>query len=240
MLKNICFIFLSITLNLFAYINIYPVSFDKSIDGNGNAQEFILYNKTNKSIRYNISLSDDRFKKSSMKNWIEFYPKNVTIKPGKSEKIKMYIKSPKNTEKGEYLSTLEIKELLVPQLDSSPSKGSGVTLLTHLKMDIVGYVGDLKPVYNINGFSYSMKNNNLSVKGTLKNSGDRRGKVALILSSGKNKESYTIGKLKVNKNEIIDLSILSHELQEMKLPKKITKLFLKDEDSNNILLELSL
>lgn len=239
MLKNICLIFFSIALNLSAYINIYPVSFDKTIDGSGNSQEFILYNKTNKPLRYNISLSDERFQKNSMKNWIEFYPKNITVKPGKSEKIKMYIKAPKNTPRGEYLATVEIKENLLPNLEKNVSQNN-VQLLTHLKMDIVGYVGNLKPNYKVNNFSYSIQKDSISVKGTIKNSGDRRGKVALILSNGKNKENYILGKLKVNKGESIDLSKLSHSIKDQKLPKNFNKLILKDEDSGDTLSEVSL
>ena len=239
MLKNICLIFFSIALNLSAYINIYPVSFDKAIDGSGNSQEFILYNKTTKPLRYNISLSDERFQKNSMKNWIEFYPKNITVKPGKSEKIKMYIKAPKNTPRGEYLATVEIKENLLPNLEKNVSQNN-VQLLTHLKMDIAGYVGNLKPNYKVDNFSYSIQKDSISVRGTIKNSGNRRGKVALILSNGKNKENYTLGKLKVNKGESIDLSKLSHSIKNQKLPKNFNKLILKDEDSGDTLSEVSL
>ncbi|MCQ8210972.1 hypothetical protein NON08_00100 [Cetobacterium somerae] len=239
MLKNICLIFFSIALNLAAYVNIYPVSFDKAIDGKGSGQEFTLYNKTNKALRYNISLSDDRFQTNSMKNWVEFYPKNITVKPGKSEKIKMYIKAPKNTPKGEYLATVEIKENILPNLEKKVSQNN-IQLLTHLKMDIVGYVGNLKPIYKIDNFSYNIQENTLSVKGTIKNSGDRRGRVALILSNGKNKYNYKLGNLKLNKGESINISKLSHNIKDQKLPKNFNKLILKDEDSGHILSEISL
>lgn len=239
MLKNICLIFFSMALNLSAYINIYPVSFDKKIDGGGNGQEFILYNKTNKPLRYNISLSDERFQKNSMKNWIEFYPNNITVKPGQSEKIKFYIKAPKNTPKGEYLATVEVKENLLPDLEKNISQNN-VQLLTHLKMDIVGYVGNLKPIYKVDNFSYDIQAESISVKGTIKNSGDRRGKVILILSNGKNKENYTLGRLKVNKGESIELSKLSHIIKDKKPSKNFNKLILKDEDNNETISEISL
>lgn len=239
MLKYLFFSFLLIGIKTFSYINIYPTTFDKTIDKSGNWEEYILYNKTPNSIRYQISLSDNGIK-NSMKDWVEFYPRALTIKPGKSEKIKVYIKAPKNTPSGEYLATLEIKENIVPTLEKTPPK-SGVQVLTHLKMDIVGYVGDLNLKFKLSNFSLKTNKKTLVVSGKIKNVGNRRGKVSLILSTGRKKNNYNLGTLRILKDEEIDLSKLTHEVSEeevLKNIKKYKKLILIDQNSENKLLEI--
>lgn len=241
MLKYLFFSFLFIGIKTFSYINIYPTTFDKPIDKGGNWEEYILYNKTPNPIRYQVSLSDDGIK-NSMKEWIEFYPRAVTIKPGKSEKIKVYIKAPKNISPGEYISTLEIKENIVPSLEKTVPKG-GIQVLTHLKMDIVGYVGDLKLKFQLKNFSFKVHKEFLKISGTLKNIGDRRGKVSLILSNGRKKDEYNLGTLRILKDEDIDLSTLNHEITEKDILKKINKfkkLILVEESSGKKLLEVDI
>lgn len=241
MLKNIFLIFFITSLNLLAYINIYPVTFDKSIDGNGNKEEFILYNKTPNPLRYSISLSDIGIK-NSMKDWIEFYPNNLTVKPGKSEKIKVFIKAPKHAKKGEYLATLEIRESIVPTLEKTSPK-NGVQILTHLKMDIAGFIGDIKPKFKINNFSITPSNKNLNVKGSIENIGERRGKVDIILTNGNKRDEYLLGSIRVLKNEKIDLSKLSHELENKAQEKKIKsykKLIIREQGSNRNITEILL
>lgn len=241
MLKNIFLFFFTLSLNLFAYINIYPITFDKPIDGNGSKEEFILYNKTKNPIRYSISLSDIGIK-NSMKEWVEFYPKNITVKPGKSEKIKVFIKAPKHAQKGEYLTTLEIKENLVPSLEKTPPK-NGVQILTHLKMDIAGFIGDIKPKFKISNFSMTPSNKNLNVKGSIENTGDRRGKVDFILTNGSKRDEYLLGSVRVLKNEKIDLSKFSHELENKAQGKKIKsykKLIIREQGSNKNITEILL
>lgn len=241
MLKYLFFYFLLVGFKAFSYINIYPTTFDKSIDKGGNWEEYILYNKTPNSIRYQISLSDDGIK-NSMKDWIEFYPRVLTIKPGKSEKVKVYIKSPKSVAAGEYLATLEIKENLVPSLEKSSSK-SGVQILTHLKMDIVGFVGNLSPKFQLNNFSIKINKKKLTINGKIKNIGNRRGTVNLILSTGRKKDDYNLGTIRILKNEAIDLSKLTHEVNEENILKKINqykKLILIDKNSEKKFLEINI
>lgn len=241
-MKKIIVIFFLFTLNLFAYVNIHPIYFDKSIDGVGNNQEFILYNKTQKPIRYTISLSDTNIK-DSMKDWIEFYPKTITIKPGKKEKIKLFIKAPSTALRGEYLATLEIKEGVVPNVQKKNESNNAIQILTHLKMDIAGYVGDVQPKLEFKKFNLDFEENKIKVAGKVKNSGERRTKVLLILTNGNKKDEYVLGKIRVLKGEEIDLSVLSHEVLEkndMKKIKKYKKLIIREQDTNQEISELSI
>ena len=241
MLKYLFLTFLFLDINLSAYINIYPTIFDKPIDNKGSWEEYTLYNKTPNPIRYQISLSDFGIK-NSMKEWTELYPRALTVKPGKSEKIRVYITAPKNTPSGEYFTTIEIKETLVPSLEKKPPK-EGVKILTHLKMDIVGYVGNLNPKLKTKNLSISMNNQKLIVKGNLKNIGERRAKVTLILTTGKKRDDYKLGTLRVLKGEEVDVSKLSHEVKDKKILKKFKqykKIILIEEDSNKKLLEINL
>ncbi|ERT68265.1 hypothetical protein HMPREF0202_01835 [Cetobacterium somerae ATCC BAA-474] len=240
-MKKIIIIFFLFTLNLFAYINIHPIYFDKPIDGVGSNQEFTLYNKTQKPIRYTISLSDTNIK-NSMKDWIEYYPKTITIKPGRKEKIKLFIKAPSSTLKGEYLATLEIKESIVPNLEKK-NDSNAIQILTHLKMDIAGYVGDIQPKLEFKKLNLNFEGSKIKVAGKVKNNGERRAKVLLVLTNGNKKDEYVLGKIRVLKGEEIDLSVLSHEVLEKSDIKKIQKyknLIIREQDTNQEISKLSI
>ena len=167
-MKNIFILFFLLVVNIFGYVNINPVTFDKKIDGKGEVQEYTLYNPTQNTLKYQLYLTDEEIEKS-MKNWIEMYPTTVTLKPGRSGKFKIFIKTPKGTPKGEYLVTVGVKEIALPKLNSKES--STVQILTHLKMDLAGYVGDLNPKIFLKDFSVTLKENNLNFYGLIANVG---------------------------------------------------------------------
>ena len=129
-MRNILIPFLLLTFNLFGYININPVTFDKRVDGKGEIQEYTLYNPTHQTLKYQLYLADEGIE-WSMKNWIEIFPTTLTLKPGRSEKFKIFVKAPKGAPKGEYLSTIGIKEIALPKLN--PKDSAAVQILTHLK-----------------------------------------------------------------------------------------------------------
>ena len=125
------------SMTLFAYINIYPVKFEKNITS-GAYEEFTLYNRTNKPRRYRVYIEKVENAKNSMADWIEIYPKSIMLKPLQEEKLQMEIKVPEGTEKGEYIANLIVKEVSVPSLEKKEEKKNRI--FTMIRMRLKGKV----------------------------------------------------------------------------------------------------
>ena len=238
-MKNIFILFFLLAFNAFGYININPVTFDKKIDGKGEVQEYTLYNPTQNTLKYQMYLTDDEIERT-MKNWIEIFPTTVTLKPGRSGKFKVFVKSPKGAPKGEYLVTVGIKEVALPKLDSKNT--STVQILTHLKMDLAGYIGELNPKLFLKDFSVTLKENNLNFHGLIANVGERRGTLDFYLAEAKGKNPIYIGNLRLLKGEKIEAAKLNQKLTkyDTKLIKNFSKyniLVVKDSLNKKILYE---
>lgn len=185
MSRRLYFILLVIfTLNYMAYgyINVEPLYLDKRIDGQGAYQEFTLTNTTNKTLRYRI-YSEKESDKNDMSQWMDFYPRSLTLRSGESKKIKLLVTAPNDEKKGEYIAFLGIKEIPIPLLEST----SAVDLFTNLKIELAGYIGDLKPQVVLNNIRID-KNNKIS--GTIENIGQIRTKVELYLVDKKNNKKF--------------------------------------------------
>lgn len=63
-MKNIFLLFFLLVVNIFGYININPVTFDKKIDDKGEVQEYTLYNPTQNTLKYQLYLTDEEIEKS--------------------------------------------------------------------------------------------------------------------------------------------------------------------------------
>ncbi|MGL4861579.1 MAG: hypothetical protein ACRC3I_03260 [Cetobacterium sp.] len=118
----------------YSYINIYPTKFEKIIEKE-LTEEFFLYNRTKKTLRYRIYL-EKLDKKNDMSSWIKIYPRSVTLRPLEEKSIKIYVNRPKGTKKGEYTSQLVIKEIENPQ-ERNKEK---VQVMTILKMKMKGII----------------------------------------------------------------------------------------------------
>ncbi|MGL5369106.1 MAG: hypothetical protein ACRDAG_12495 [Cetobacterium somerae] len=221
MIKKTFLFFFIFSFKLYSYINIHPTTFDKPIDNGGNWEEYILYNRTPNPIRYLISIVDKN-ESNSMKDWIEIYPRALTVKPGKNAKIKIFIKAPLKTPEGEYFATLDIKETLLSSFEENNNK-KAINILTHLKMDIVGHVGELPLKIKLNNFEKKITENKLLIKGEVENLSKRRGNILIVLSNNKKREDYLLGKIRILKNEKINLSKFSHEIKDKDLLKKLKK-----------------
>jgi hypothetical protein len=175
-------IFFILTFKTFAYMQVAPVIFDKRIDKEGAAQEFYITNPTAKEVGYRLykEKSDNGL---DMTPYMEFYPKSLKLKPGQSEKVRVYIEAPKEAKQGEYTAIMGIKEINIPGIEK---KGNGsVIIYTDLKLELAGYVGDLKPKLQIDDLE--LKNNELSFK--ISNIGEIRTKVEAYLESDNLKEA---------------------------------------------------
>lgn len=173
-------LFLIFSMNILAYTNISPLNFDERIDGEGGYKEYTLFNTTKNRLTYKIypEKIQDTF---DMSKWVELYPRVLTLKPGESKKIKVLVVAPDNLSKGEYLTNLCIKEI------ETPGEQSGdVKIFTNLKIELAGYVGDIKPILEIEKI---VKNNN-TISINLKNKGLIRGKFELYLQEDKEELKY--------------------------------------------------
>ena len=213
MFKYLIF-FLLISIQLFSYTNIYPLTFDERIDGQGGYKEYTLTNVTNKTLRYKIyeEKIQDTF---DMSKWVELYPKILTLKPGEKGKLNILVTSPKGTKNGEYLMNLCIKEIGYP----SESLKSEIEILTNLKIELAGVVGDLKP-------RLDLKINKNKV--FLKNIGDMRYTFELYLQDSKDKKSF-IQSVRLFSKEKKDI------LLNEKLLKNMKKLIVTDKNGDVLL-----
>lgn len=199
-------LFFLLTSFSFAYINIYPLSFDRRIDNMGGIRDFTLTNTTNKIVKYQINILQNN-EKQDMSSWTEVYPRILTLKPGAKGEVKMYIRAPKGTPIGEYSTILNIKELEVPK-DKKDKKA--VNVFTNLKINLYGYVGKLDSSISLKKFkTFKGKNiNEIRLNGVLKNESLRRINLEVVLADSNEKNGILICETKLKKGEEIDLSNL--------------------------------
>lgn len=215
-------IFLILGLKSFAYMQVAPIIFDKRIDEGGAIQEFYITNPTNQEVGYRI------YKEKSdtdldMTPYMEFYPKTLKLKSGESGKIRVYIEAPKDSTEGEYTTIMGIKEINIPSVKKS---GNGnVIIYTDLKLELAGYVGNLKP--NLEIKDLKLKNNELTFK--ISNIGEIRTKVeAYLIDDLKEAKYLDTFRLLKNKESNFNQKL---ELKNLKNP----RLVINDMDGNKIL-----
>ena len=226
-MKKLIILLLAImSINSFAYINITPTTFDKRIDNEDGVSSFYISNSTKDTLAYRIYIekTDSEY---DMSDYIEIYPKSLKLKTGETKEIKMQINAPKTLKKGEYISNLVIKEVENPE-NRGKKFGAKLKIYTELKIEIAGYVGDIKQKFALK----DIKKTDGKLTGIIKNIGDRRAKVDLFLSNSKNKSE--------NDKYITSVRLLSN--QEKELNQQLDSLnykFIKvvDVDGNTILVE---
>lgn len=213
------------SLSTFSYMNVDPVIFDKRIDNGGSTQEYHITNVTNTPVGYRIYTEKIPETKNDMTSWIEYYPRELKLSPGETGKIKVLIEAPDKTKEGEYISTLGIKEVNIP---TSEKKNSTVQIYTNLKIEIAGFVGDLKPELELKNLN--LDGNNLKLE--IKNIGNIRIKVEVYLSDlkGDNKVFIDNARLLQGNSKMITKKL---ELKDIKNNKM--KVLILDMEGNKIL-----
>lgn len=225
-MKKIILMYIFMFSYSFSYINLYPLVFDKRIDGIGNTQEFIVTNITNQNLKYKIEI-EKTGEKRDMSNWLELYPKSLALKPGEEKIIKVYINAPKDKNIGEYFTTLNIKELATPNINKNNKKN--LKIFTNLKLKLYGYIGDLPAKIELNNFSFNL--NNLKVFGIIKNISNRRINIEFLVGS-KNKK-YLIAEKRLRKDEIFNLNNLNFLVNENELKKdNLEFLYIIEKETN--------
>lgn len=204
-------VFLFFTIEVFAYINITPITFDERIDKDGGIKEYIISNSSKKSKRYRIYVESVE-EKNDMTDWVEWYPKSVSLKPGESKNIKVLITAPLEAKRGEYITKLCIKEL------ETPIQKENISILTNLKIELAGYVGDIKPKIIVKREDKDSQNEKLVIK----NTGEIRQRF----------EIYT-GKNEKNLEYLDQLRLFKEESKSIIIPKKNIKNIIVIKDQKN-------
>ncbi|WP_349764274.1 hypothetical protein [Fusobacterium sp. SYSU M8D902] len=174
----ICLLFILCFFKTYSYISVSPILFDKRIDNGGAVQEYYITNTLANKISYRIYLEEG---KNDMSKWIEFYPKNLVLEAGATGKIKLFIEAPEEQQTGEYTAILGIKEINTPNIE----REGNLSIYTNLKIEIAGFIGDLKPKLKIENLK--LENNSISME--IENTGQIRTKAEVFLKN-KNKEEY--------------------------------------------------
>lgn len=221
MKKLLLGLYLVVSSFVYSYVNIYPLTFDKRIDGIGEVEEYQLYNGTNSTIRYVFTIAKTKDEKD-MSKWIEFYPKTLSLKPGKEGIVKIFIKAPKGTEAGEYTAIFGVKEMPAPsEKDMRENKGSSIKILTNLKITIAGYIGEIEPKIVEERVFLTKDEGKLDFQGEVRNIGQRRGTFSFYLSDSKEKKLFYMGQKRLLKDEKIELKEFNQEIKEREILKNI-------------------
>lgn len=235
MLKKyfIIYYILIITKLSFGYINISPTSFDKNI-GKGAYQEFTLYNNTSIPVRYRIEstkISNDNV--YSMEEWVEIYPKVITLNPAEEKTFKVYIKSKGVAKEGDYGAFLNIKQISAPKLNDKKSSdiGAGMIVMTNLNMGLYGYIGAEKLNLELLNPKLTKEGEKIYLKTEITNKTNRLGRIKIEVKTDKNRY-YSVGEMRVMKNQTL---ILDNEVKNLKSTDKVKEIVILDVETKNIL-----
>ncbi|MGL5279115.1 MAG: hypothetical protein ACRC8M_08620 [Cetobacterium sp.] len=187
MRKRICFIYFFI-LSLVAFsFQMSPIFFEKRIDDGKGFREFYFPNTGNKTIRYKFTPLPGSSHRGDMSKWVELYPKVLTIKPEQVGVLKVFVQAPKGTPEGEYgflLDSLPI-EVLDKSEESSDIKAASAVKI-RAAIELVGYVGDIKPQLKLEQSKVYLKDKNVNLDLSFKNLSDKRGVELTAVIKGKN------------------------------------------------------
>lgn len=139
MKKLIAVVMLLISSISYAYINLYPLEFNKDIT-HGAGEDFTLYNRSTKTRKYRVYVEEVEGK-NSMTDWIEIYPKSISLSPLKEKTVKIYVTTPADVPEGEYQANLVLKEVALPitQQDKEEQKKK-TRVMTMVKLRLKGRV----------------------------------------------------------------------------------------------------
>lgn len=140
-------VFIFIFTNSFS-IEMSSTTFDKRIDfGDGGYKEIVFKNKHLSNVRYKIKILDvskNGSKRKDMSKWVTVSPKVINIPPMQERTLKIFAKSPNNTEKGEYIFGLKVEPIVIPTIRKAENDkivGNSIVTINPL-VEMIGYVGD--------------------------------------------------------------------------------------------------
>lgn len=220
--------------NLYSYISIYPIGFDKNIEKE-NFQEYILYNTTPNPIIYRVRIKEMNKKNViDMSKWLKLSSKVIFINPSENKKLQITVEAPKNLPQGDYGAYLNIE-----QIDGSKykeDKDTRLSILMDFTMGLYGYVGDNNKDIEFLNISLFEENGKIKLKGDIKNNNNRLVKL-LLVGVTKNSSEYIIDEYRVFKNEKLNFE---SEIKYISNKNNIEKIIVKDLNTLEVLSEINI
>ncbi|ERT68267.1 hypothetical protein HMPREF0202_01837 [Cetobacterium somerae ATCC BAA-474] len=190
-LKTATIILFFFMANFLFSLQIGPPMYEQRIDGNGGYREFTIKNSGDETLRYKLTILPTLENHKDMSKWTEVSPKILTIKPGKSGKIKIYSNAPKGAEEGEYGFILSVKMIGLPRLpEETHLIESSAKINFDVHLELFGYVGNLEPKVKLTNLKTRKKDNQIIISGKLENLTLKRGVYCGIDIIGKNGTIY--------------------------------------------------
>ena len=200
-----------IILNIISYsFHIMPDGFEKRIDNGEGYQEFYFPNNGLETLRYKFAVSPGSNIRGDMSQWVEFYPKVLTVKPGETGLLKVFAKAPKEAKDGEYGFHLDSSLISIPNIkkDRTGIK-SNVGIRINASLEMIGYIGNLEPLIKVDNYKIYEENGKTKLDIALKNPSDKRGVEFGIQVKGKNNTLVrnTLGRIYAEENKKITLEL---------------------------------
>lgn len=238
-MKKTIMLILTLIISMVSFsFHMSPDDFGKRFDNGDGHQEYTFKNETGKTIRYRFEVLPGRNPETSMHEWIEFEPKNMTIKNGESKKLKVFAKAPEGTPEGGYSFYLAANSVTVPQEveGKEDTVSAGATIGINMNVEMLGWVGDLPAKLKLEFHKITEEDGKVKLQGFVKNTTEKRyvnyiieviGKrgqretlIGGVLTAGKDHEFEVVLPQFAKKNEIWKIEVM--EAQSRNLLHSIT------------------
>lgn len=176
-MKKLLILVLTIILGITSFaFHMTPDGFGKRFDNDEGYQEFTFKNDTGKTIRYRFEVLPGRVEGKSMHEWVDFEPKNLTIRDGESKKMKLFAKAPEGTPVGDYSFYLAVNSVTVPGAVENKENAvtTGTTIGINMNVEMLGWVGDLPANLKLDSYEFYEKDGKLRFKGVVNNRTEKR------------------------------------------------------------------
>lgn len=232
-------IFIMWSILSFSYINISPTTLDKNIQL-GAYEEFTFTNNTTIPMRYRITpMAMKNANVKDMSEWIEVYPKVVTVYPDDSQTFKLYVEAPKNSETGDYGAFLNIKQVSAPKLEGETKDHNitaGMMVMVNVDMGIYGYIGDKNPELETTEPKVVKNKKEQKLQLEVKNKTNRLVKMKVEVKTDKN-YFYQVGNTRAFKGQTI---VFDHPIKDMKLDENPKEILITDVETKKVIKKLKI
>lgn len=220
-LKSIKIILMLVLTTLSFSFDISRTDFDRRMDNGGGYREIEFTNHSEKPVRYKFSaITSD--KEKDMSNWVELYPKVMTIPPLEKRTLKIYAKSPKNQPRGEYSFYLNIDTLVVPTIKvAKEGKIVGTASVVMVpRLNMYGYIGEAnyEKTIKFENIKFETKDKKQFILGKVINEGDIGANLVLRFMGGNEfilNEKW-LGRIGKNSSQNIKVELDKFKIKDIK------------------------
>ena len=135
----------------------------------------------------------------------------MIIKNSESKKLKIFVKSPKDTPVGDYNFYLGVESVTLPNTLQSTKDGAvaGSTVGISINIEMLGWVGDLPAQLELEKYDFYKKNEVLYMKGFINNKTSQRFVRYMIdiIGNNGNRETFYGGVISARNTQNIDIPL---------------------------------